>query len=153
MKLDFDEGKTFLEINRPYFWHNRTEEVKNVVRSCKSCQLVKNTRSIKLKLEEFKNIPIWDQFYKVALNTIGPLLKTNNGNRYVLVAIDHYSKWCEAKSVVDRDVETINRFLEDEAICRFSVPKYVLINNGSKWYVEFDHLCKCYGIVHYYTSP
>jgi hypothetical protein len=70
-----------------------------------------------------------------------------HGNKYVLLAIDHYSKWCEAKSI-DHDAKTIARFLEDGAICRFSVPKYVLINNNFKWYVEFDQLCKSYGIVH-----
>jgi hypothetical protein len=53
-----------------------------------------------------------------------------HGNKYVLPAIDHYSKWCEAKSIVDHDVETIARFLEDGAICRFSAPKYVLIDNN-----------------------
>jgi hypothetical protein len=109
---------------------------------------VKNTRNIKSKLEEFKSIPIWDQFYKVALDTIKPFFETKHGNRYVLMAIDHYSKWCEVKSIVDHDVETIARFLEDEAICRFGVPKYVFIDNSFKRYVEFDHLCKSYGIVH-----
>jgi len=71
-----------------------------------------------------------------------------HGNKYVLLVIDHYSKWCEAKSIVDHDAKTIARFLEDGAICRFGVPKYVLINNNFKWYVEFDQLCKSYGIVH-----
>jgi hypothetical protein len=130
VKLDFGEGMTFKKISRHYFWHDRREEVKDVVYSCKSCQLVKNTRNIKLKPKEFKSIPIWDQLYKVALDTIGLLLEMKHGNKYVLPAIDHYSKWCEAKSIVDHDVETIARFLEDEAICRFSAPKYVLIDNN-----------------------
>jgi hypothetical protein len=45
------------------------------------------------------------------------------------VANDHYSKWCEAKVVVDHDVMIIARFFEDEMICRFGVPKYLLTNN------------------------
>lgn len=68
------------------------------------------------------------------------------------MAIDHYSKWCQAKSIVDNDAKTIATFLEDEAIYRFGVPKYVLIDDNFKWYVEFDHLRKRYGIVHQYTS-
>jgi hypothetical protein len=57
----------------------------------------------------------------VAFNTTDPLLETKHGNRYVLVAINHYSKWCETKAMVDHNVETIVKFLEDEAICRFGV--------------------------------
>ncbi len=47
---------------------------------------------MKFDIEEMKNIPICDLFYRVAMDTIGPLLETIDGNKYVLVAIDHYSK-------------------------------------------------------------
>jgi hypothetical protein len=47
---------------------------------------------------------------------VGPLPNTYNGNKYILVAIDHYSKWCEAKVVGDHDVNIVARFLEDEII-------------------------------------
>ncbi len=124
----FGERKTLAEITKCYFWHKRIEKVKDVVQSCKQCQLVKRMSSIKFEREELKNISIWDQFYKMALDTVKPLLETYNGNRYILVAIDHYSKWCEAKAIVDHDVKTIARFLEDEIICKFVVPKYVFTN-------------------------
>jgi hypothetical protein len=41
----------------------------------------------------------------VALNTTILLPKTNLGNKYVLVAINYYSKWCEAKIVLDHDTK------------------------------------------------
>jgi hypothetical protein len=91
----FGEWTILVEIKSWYFWHNKIELVKKVVRTCKNCQLVKRTRSVRLKPIEFKNIPIWDQFFKVAFNIVGLFLETKHGNRYVLVAIDHYSKWCE----------------------------------------------------------
>jgi hypothetical protein len=54
------------------------------------------------------------------------------------VAIDHYSKWCEVKAIMDPDVETIAIFLEDEVMCRFGVLKYILIDNDIEWSTEFD---------------
>jgi hypothetical protein len=44
-----------------------------------------------------------------------PILKTKHGNKYVLVAINHYSKWCEARAMVDDDVEMVAKFLEHES--------------------------------------
>ncbi len=41
-------------------------------------------------IEELKNIPICD------------LLKIEVGSKYVLIAIDHYSKWCEVKLVKEQ---------------------------------------------------
>lgn len=65
----------------------------------------------RLDLIEFKIIPIWDQFYKVAFDIVGPLLKIKLGNKYVLVAIDHYSKLYDAKAVVDHEAKIAIRFL------------------------------------------
>jgi transposase-like protein len=95
-----------------------------------------------------ENIPICDLFYRVALDTTRPLLETKSGNRYVLVAIDHYSKWCEARPVKDHDVATAVRFLEKEIICRFGVPGFILTDNGGEWMAEFHLMCKKYGIIH-----
>jgi transposase InsO family protein len=89
----------------------------------------------------------------VALDTAGALPKTKNGNRYALVAINHYSKWCKARLVKDHDVATTTRFLEEEIICRFGVPRFVLTDNGGEWMAEFDLMCKKYGITHQFTAP
>ncbi len=69
------------------------------------------------------------------------------------MAIDHYSKWCEARAVADHGAKTAARFLEDEIICRYGVPKFVLTNNGGEWAAEFDAMCKDYGIQHQRTAP
>jgi hypothetical protein len=81
------------------------------------------------------------------------LPETKLGNKYILVAIDHYFKWCEAKAVVDHSAKTASRFLEDDIICRYGVPKFVLTDNGGKWAAEFEMMCKNYGIQHQRTAP
>jgi hypothetical protein len=47
--------------------------------------------------------------------------------------MDHYSKWCEAKTIVDHGAKIVAKFLEDDAICKYEVPKFVLIDNGREW--------------------
>ncbi len=84
----------------------------------------------------------------MALDIVGHLPKTKDGNKYALVAIDHYSKWCEARPIRDHDVATVARFLEEEIICKFGVPIFILTNNGHEWMAEFDLMCKKYGITH-----
>jgi hypothetical protein len=42
----FGEGGILTKVNKCY-WHNRTDEVKATIRSCKQCQLVKRIESIK----------------------------------------------------------------------------------------------------------
>jgi hypothetical protein len=95
-----------------------------------------------------KNIHVCDLFYKVALDIVRPLPKTKNGNRYALVAINHYSKWCETRTIKDHDVATIARFLEEKIICRFGVPRFIFIDNGGEWMAKFNLMCKKHGITH-----
>jgi hypothetical protein len=103
-------------------------------------------------IEGMRNIPICDLFYHVALDIARPLPKTTNGNKYVLVAIDYYFKWCEVGLVKEHDTYTVAKFLEDEVICKYGVPKYVLTNNGSEWMKEFVEICQNYGITHQFIT-
>jgi hypothetical protein len=59
--------------------------------------MVKRIGSIRSDGEELKSIT-QSQFvsHYIALDMAGHLPETKNGNKYILVAIDHYSKWCEA---------------------------------------------------------
>jgi len=112
----FGEQWTLAEIRRRYFWHNQTTDVKVVIRGCQQCQLVRSSGSIRFGDEQLKSIPVCDLFHRVTLDTAGPLPETKSGNKYIMVAIDHYSKWCEAKAVVDHGAKMATRFLEDEII-------------------------------------
>ncbi len=69
---------------------------------------------------------------------MGLLLETEQGNKYILMAIDHYLKRCEAKAVA--------KFFEKYIICKYGVPKLIFKYNGGEWCVKFDNLCKVYGI-------
>lgn len=81
-------------------------------------------------MEELKSIPIHDLFYQIVLDITNPLLKIKHGNKYILVAIHDYSKWCKVKVVPDHIATTTAKFLEDEIIYQFGVPKCILTNNG-----------------------
>jgi len=124
-----------------------------MVRGCQQCQLMKSSGSIQSGNEQLKSNPVCDLFHRVALDTARPLPETRSGNKYILVVIDHYSKWCEAKAVADHGAKTSTRFLEDDIICRFGVPKFILTNNGGEWAAEFDVMCKDYAIQHQRTTP
>jgi hypothetical protein len=91
--------------------------------------MVRSMGSMRSEDEEMKNILVCELYYHVALDTTRPLPETKLGNKYILVVVDHYSKWCETKVVVDHGPKTIAKFLEDDVICRYGVPKFVLIDN------------------------
>jgi hypothetical protein len=40
-------------------------------------------------------------------------VKVKHGKIYVLIVINHYSKWCDVKAVIDHVVKTIAMFLKN----------------------------------------
>jgi hypothetical protein len=56
--------------------------------------MVKRVGSMRSEDDEMKSIHVCELFYKVSMDTVGPLFETKSGNKYILVTIDHYSKWC-----------------------------------------------------------
>jgi len=114
---------------------------------------VKSVGSVRSRDEKLKTIPICDLFHRIAMDTARPLPETKSGNRYILEAINHYFKWCEAKAVADHGAKTAARFLEDDIVCTYGVPKFVLTDNGGEWAAEFDVMCKDYAIQHQRTAP
>jgi hypothetical protein len=111
--------------------------------------MVKKVGNIRIEDEELNSIPVCELFYRIAMDILRRLPET----KYIMVAIDHYSKWCEAKVVVDHGAKTTTKFLEDDIICKYKVPKFVLTNNGGEWATQFDVVCKDYGNHHQHTSP
>lgn len=75
--------------------------------------MVKEIGRLCFGIEKLKIIPICNLFYGVVLDISNPLPKTEFGNKYVLMAINHYSKWCEAKPVKEHIVIIVAKFLEE----------------------------------------
>jgi len=73
---------------------------------------VKHIGNIKFDVKDLKSIMVYDLFYKIAFDIISPFPKTTDGKKYILVAIDHYSKWCEAKVIFDHTTIITTKFLE-----------------------------------------
>jgi len=63
-----------------------------------------------------------------------------NQNKYIIVAIDYFSKWSEVKAVQNKTAETVARFLF-ELICRHSRVSIQINDQGMEFVNQVsDHL-------------
>jgi hypothetical protein len=77
----FGEKRTLAEICKRYFWHNRIEDVRIIVKICQQCLMVRKMGSIHFGDEELKSILVYDLFYRIAMDIAGPLPETKSGNK------------------------------------------------------------------------
>lgn len=55
----------------------------------------------------------------------------SNGHRFILVAIDYFTKWVEAVLYANVTKQMVARFLKKEIICHYGVPNKIIIDDGS----------------------
>ena len=48
---------------------------------------------------------------QVGIDLIGPLPTTSNGNKYMVILVDYFSKWPEASPLPDKSVFVVAMFL------------------------------------------
>ena len=77
---------------------------------------------------------------------VGPLKKAPGGFTHLLVAIDKFTKWIEAKPITTIDSkEAVKLFLD--ILYRFGVPNSIITDNGTNFMGHyFQEFAEGYGI-------
>ena len=82
-----------------------------------------------------KTIPLVWPFAVWGLDMVGPLRTGRSGFTHVLVVVDKFTKWIEAKPIKNLDAGTAISFVRGLTF-RYGVPYSIITDNGS----NFDFL-------------
>ncbi|XP_027169433.1 uncharacterized protein LOC113769160 [Coffea eugenioides] len=81
------------------------------------------------------------------IGTIDP--PASNGHRFILVAIEYFTKWVEAASYKHVTKKVVSDFLRNNIICRFGVPETLITDNAKNLNNDMvDGLCEQFKIRH-----
>ena len=56
---------------------------------------------------------------------------SDGGHKYIIVAVDYFTKWIEAMPTYMDDGETTAFFVFNQIIARFGIPKEIVTDHGS----------------------
>ena len=115
------EEKTLLKVKEHFYWPGMQGDVQDWCRTCATCA-TRKTAPTKNRAP-LQTIKTGYPMQVVSVDILGPLLESDAGNSYVLVAGDHFTKWMEAYAIPNQEAITVARKLTDEMFCRFSPPE------------------------------
>jgi hypothetical protein len=140
---------TYEKAKERYYWPQMFDDVRSYTQQCDNCQ----KRGSSKRKEPLQPIEVKAPFHRVGIDIKGPLPRTSQGNRYIIVAMDYFTKWPEAKSIPDIKSETVAKFIFDEIICRHGVPEELLSDRGTSFLNKIvDTLCEKFQTKHRLTS-
>ena len=146
------EKKTLSRLRKRFYWVNMRHDVTEWCRACSVCRS-------RLGPQRQGRAPL--QLYlagspmeRVGVDITGPFPVTASGNRFVLVAMDYFTKWPEAYAIPNHEATTVARALVDGFFTRFGMPKELHSDQGREFESKvFQETCRLLGIKKTRTTP
>ncbi|KAK3016733.1 hypothetical protein RJ639_006711 [Escallonia herrerae] len=87
------------------------------------------------------------------MDILGPFPMATGQRRFVIVAIDYFTKWTEAEPLATITASKCEEFFWKNVVCRFGVPKILITDNGKQFdNSNFRSFCEGLSICLRFTS-
>ena len=119
---------TLISIRNRYYWNYMPSEVKNYCQSCSSCQMF--NYACLHNVAPLKPIQVSRPWQLVGVDFMGVFKTSRHGNKYIILAIDHFTKYLEGAATPTFDATTTALFLFNNIICRYGMMEKLLADQG-----------------------
>jgi len=91
---------------------------------------------------------------RVGMDIVGPFFRSRKGNTYILVMVDHFTKWAEAYPIPNQEALTIAKVIVDQWVPNQGVPYMLHSDQGPNFESNLiRELCKLMDINKTRTTP
>lgn len=143
--------KTYMKISSKYYWKGMYQDIATHITTCLDCNMRKGDPSE--MIGKYKPIITKKPLELIAVDIVGPLPKSIDGNLYILLFVDHFTRWIEAIPLAKNDAETIARKFIENIICRHGVPEKLLTDCGSNFTAKIlEHTMSILTVQHMKTA-
>jgi hypothetical protein len=113
-------SKTYASVKKRFYWLGMKADITRWVKCCRICATHKRgpRRSKHPLTQEISG----SRNERVAFDVIGPLPETRNGNRFILLMVDYFTKWVEVAALPNHTAKTVASELLTRWVTRFGVP-------------------------------
>jgi len=112
---------------------------------------VSRSEPIPGQIEKFPP-PVEAPFVKLGLDIIGPHKQTPRGFKYLIVCVDYFTSWVEAKPTVSVTSQDVTNFLI-EVFSRHGLPQVINMDNGPQLNSDYTKIfLDLYGIYTHFIS-
>ena len=104
--------------------------------------------------EHLTNISSLWPFSTWGIDIVVPLSQGKKQVKFLVVAIDYFTKWVEAEPLAVIIEAKIQHFFWKNIVCRFGFPRVIISDNGRQFdNNKFWDFCRELGIKNHYSSP
>ena len=135
-----------------FYWPGLQSDVRSYVAGCETCTKRKDPNPTKrAPMQIFRSgFPM----ERLTIDILGELPMTPNGNKYILVISDYFTKWTEALPMPNMEACTVAKTLVENVLFRFGILLKIHSDQGRQFESNlFKEMCKLLGIEKTRTTP
>ena len=117
------------QLSSRCWWPTIKTDITQWLKSCPTCQ-VHGRNDLIPRLPAVVPANDLEPFQRWSIDFIGRLPTTENGNRWIITAIDHCTRWPIAKAIPEATEEAVGLFIYEEIVSRFGVPMEIMSDRG-----------------------
>ena len=92
-------------------------------------------------------------FAQWGIDIMGPLPQGKKKVKFLLVAIDYFTKWVEAEALAMITEAKVRSFVWKNIVCRFGIPQTIISDSGRQFENQgFKSFCSSLDIKNKYSS-
>nr|GEY93226.1 reverse transcriptase domain-containing protein [Tanacetum cinerariifolium] len=114
-----------------YYWPTMHRDVQDMIRKCSDCQI--HCPVTRHPQQPLTPITAPWPFYKWGIDIAGPFPEEPGKVKFLIVAMDYFTKWIEAKAVATITGGQVKKFAWDNIVCRFGIPGGIISYNGKQF--------------------
>jgi len=112
--------KTLGRVRERFYWVNCRQDVQDWCQICDTCAKKRGPqKKVRAPMGQYN---VGSPMERLALDVLGPLPLTEDGNKYILIVADYFTKWVEAYPLPNQEAPTVAEVLVKEYVCHFGVP-------------------------------
>ena len=139
-------------LRQGYYWPTILKDATALVKKCRICQ--EHAKISRLPSEPLTSITSPWPFQQWGLDILGPLPIGKGQCKFIIVAVDYFTKWVEAEPLATIIEQKIRNFVWRAIVCRFGIPRALVSDNGKQFdNAKFRDFCAELEIKNYYSSP
>ncbi|GJY03149.1 reverse transcriptase domain-containing protein [Tanacetum coccineum] len=114
-----------------YYWPTMHQDTRDMIRTRNDCQIHRPVpRNSQQPLTPIT--ALWP-FYKWGIDIAGPFPEGPEKVKFLIVTMDYFTQWIEAKVVAKITGNQVKKFAWDNIVCRFGFPGEIVSDNGKQF--------------------
>ncbi|GJY92728.1 reverse transcriptase domain-containing protein [Tanacetum coccineum] len=114
-----------------YYWPSMHRDATEIIQSYDACQI--HSLVSRLPKQDMTSVTAVWPFIQWDIDIVGPLPEAPGKVKFLIVAVDYFTKYVEAKPLANITGKHVERFMWEHIVCHFGIPQMRVSDNKKQF--------------------